>query len=86
MLEQMAEQVEEQDYKDWLSLPVTRLYLQLLRAWKESIKDQWAKGNFEDNTIEGTAQMNASARGSVAILDQLLEMDYEQFNEGIDSE
>jgi len=77
------EQVSEQDYKDWRAQVVTQALYRLLREWKESIKDQWARGNFEGDSIQETALMNVSARGSIDILQQLIDMDWEQFNEGM---
>jgi len=76
----------EEEYLEWLSNPVTQVYRLYLRAYREALKEQWARGQFSETTIEGTALADAAVRGEVASLDRLMSLEFEQLIEGIDDE
>ena len=53
----------------------------MLRLWKDNLKEQWASGYFQKETVEETALRNANALGVIAQLDRLLEIDLERMEE-----
>jgi len=73
------ESLTEEAFLGWKADPVTRLHYQLLRAWVEALKAQWAEGMFR---VEG----NEKALGQVELLNRLLELDLEQLVEGTSNE
>ena len=67
-------------------MSTTKEVLSLLNKWIADIKDQWARGDLQGPDIETTALANASAVGQVGILQQILELDYEQLSQGLRNE
>jgi len=84
----MAEQrlPMEAEFREWLEHPVTRAHQDLLRRWREGLKEQWAAGVFSSSRSNETHAANLQALGQVAQLDQLLKLDYEEFIEGLRNE
>ena len=76
----------EEEFLAWLEHPVTQSFQHLLKIWQDSLKDQWAAGNFQSEDVESTAFMNAVALGQSRILDRITELDYEQFAGGLEDE
>ena len=76
----------EEEFLGWKSQPVTRAVLNLLQKWEASLKDQWARGQFEFESSEATAIANAGALGEVNILQKIVGMDYVEFSEGFSDE
>ena len=77
---------KEEEYRDWLSHPVTQEFRELLRNWREDLKAQWEQGNFVGTSWEVTALANAEALGQVNMLKKLLELDAQQLEEGLKNE
>lgn len=65
------------EWKEWKLHPVTIEFFSSVKARIEDKKDQWANGNFTEETIDGTSQRNAEAIGAVVALSDLLETSYE---------
>lgn len=63
--------------------PVSQEYRRLLRNWREGIKEQWALGNFTAKSIEESVILNSEAVGQINNLDKLIELEYEEFSEGL---
>lgn len=78
--------VAEETFLEWKSLRATQEFFRLLEVWEESLKAQWAKGNFESTTMEETAMVNAGALGEISILRKIRAVEYEDFAEGLDDE
>jgi len=62
---------------------VTRAYLKVLSNWEEALKQQWANGELNGESMEATAMANAQAVGMVHQLKKLRGMDYDQFYEAL---
>ena len=56
----------------WLIHPVTEKHIDRLKEAKEEIKENWARGDYTTESIEGTIQKNSEALGSVGMIDQIL--------------
>jgi hypothetical protein len=73
--------ITEEEFLLWLEDPVTGA----LRDWasrsKMDLMEQWASGRFTDQVHFGAAVKNAEAIGRCAILDQIVEIDFEQLKE-----
>jgi hypothetical protein len=54
---------------------------QFLKSLRELAKEEWANGAFTDNSVDGTAQLNAEVIGKVRLLQDLLEVSYEWVTE-----
>lgn len=65
----------EEEFNQWLADPVTKVYYQLMRLWKESLKDQWSRGVFQKEDIQATSEANAAALGQIEQLNKLLDLD-----------
>lgn len=72
----------QRELDEWKTHPTTQLFLNSLRIWQKSIKNQWAAGQFNLDTIEATALANHKAASEYGIIDQILTLDAEAI-EGI---
>lgn len=72
--------VEEHLFQEWKDHPVTALLLKWVSEKREELKDQWARGAFMGPTFNECAVRNAAAQGAASILDDLLNISYEEFN------
>lgn len=71
----------EEDFKEWLSHPVTQLVLHaFMPACEQSLKDQWAAGNFTGNTLEVTMVANMQAVAQSQVYKELAELDFSKFS------
>ena len=52
---------------------------QLLRTWKEALKDQWASGMWVND-----APGNAAAIAQIDMINKLLDLDYTQVEDSLD--
>lgn len=79
----MSNLPEEKDFLEWLNHPVTRAYRDMLAAWEQTLKDQWADGRFchENEHIDNIA--NAGALAQLRQLRQLSDLDYDQLREAL---
>lgn len=69
----------EEEWENWLSLPTTRKYRKFLNQWRESLKEQWAKGQFTSQDREEMVTANFQALAEVQVLNRLANLDYEEF-------
>lgn len=77
----------EEMFADWLQHPVTELLRQrLLPKVRESLRDAWEAGNITAESVEGTAQLNATAIGRAGALRWLEQMTFEQMREELNDE
>jgi hypothetical protein len=67
-------------FKEWKSHPVTDLLLRWANEKKETLKEQWASGGFMGPSFDECVVRNAAAQGAISILDDLLNISYEEFN------
>jgi hypothetical protein len=80
-------EVKEQEWEEWKLNPVTQALLhQFLPAAKQSLMDQWAAGQFQDETEDCTLARNAAALGQIELIDRLKELTLEDFNDTITEE
>lgn len=84
---QQQNELSEDGFKDWMSLPITQLVFHtFLSLWQESLRQQWGMGNFQAATIEETALANAGAVAQVKLLSDLSQLDYEKLTEVLNDE
>jgi hypothetical protein len=80
-VEEVAKMVKEEEFLAWKLDPVTQAFLQGLTVWKEGLKEQWAAGNFQGETTGTTAMLSVGAQAKVGILEEIIDIDYEQFRD-----
>jgi hypothetical protein len=68
-------------FQDWQAHPISQLHKDLLEVWAERLKEQWAAGQFQHEDTYQTALANAQALGQVRLLQQLMELDHDSFEE-----
>lgn len=73
----------EEAFQGWKADPVTQDYYKLLREWRAALMEQWAAGQFNSDEPTVTHAANCGAVGEVRLLQKLLELDLEQFEEGL---
>lgn len=78
--------MKEEEYLTWRADPVTQEYLEILRLWREALKEQWARGEFNSDIPNETAIMNAGALREIACLNKLIDLDFEDIKETFDGE
>lgn len=76
MKELNLEEMNPEEYQAWLEDPTTQKFRKALRKWQESLKDQWATGQFQNESAQSTAMMNVGAQAQVQIIRQILDMDW----------
>jgi len=65
--------VDEISRREWEEHPLTKGLKELLRADMHIILTSWASGGYTSDTIDGTAQQNASALGELHALEKCLD-------------
>ena len=70
-----------EELEEWLHHPVTEAFQEFLRKWRESLQSQWAAGQFQVDNPEHTAAMNAGALGQIVMINHMLDLEYERFEE-----
>ncbi len=68
----MAELPARQMCLEWREHPVTRYLLEDLAEQVQELKDAWGRGAFTEETVDGTAQVNASSIGAVKALEETI--------------
>lgn len=76
----------KEEFLAWQTHPVTQAHQQMLRNFKASIHQQWESGQFQAETIEETALANAGALGSLSVLNDLIDIDFEKLEESLNDE
>lgn len=56
---------------------MTRVYKNLLNQWRESLKEQWAQGQFASDNREEMVTANFQALAEVSVLNKLAALEYE---------
>lgn len=69
----------EGEFLDWKAHPGTQQFREFLRKGREILKDQWEAGVFQSSKMEETHAANLQALGSIQQLNELIDLDYEQF-------
>lgn len=80
-LEERQASREEQEFLAWKSHPVTLRLLQLLRKWQEGLKDDWATGQFTEETEFKTAVTQAKALGNLQTCKRIEDLDYDELQQ-----
>lgn len=71
----------QKEFQEWKGLPQTEAFFGYISRKRSELIEGWARGAFTHDSIEGTAQLNAKALGSVEILDGILSVDEDSFDE-----
>lgn len=73
---------EKEEFEAWLALPTTQLYFHsFLPRAREILKDAWASGVYNRDTLEATSLANRDAVIQATTYQDLSELDYEKFHE-----
>ena len=76
----------EEEFLEWLSLPMTQAYLKMLKNWREGLKERWAQRSFLHDDYDRSQEDNAAALGQANLLENLQDLDYETFFGGLSDE
>lgn len=76
----------EQAWEVWVQEPVTLAHRNLLRRWVGALHEQWENRNYQGSTAHETATMNAVALAQVDLLNKLINLDYQQLEDGLTDE
>ena len=71
----------EEAFQGWKADPVTQDYYKLLREWRAALMEQWAAGQFQQESRDSILILNAAALGELRAYERLEELDYEQIEE-----
>jgi hypothetical protein len=63
-------------------LLATQKFLEYLKILREQSKESWANGAFTAESESGTIQTNAREIGRVMLLEDLINMNYDEIMEG----
>lgn len=85
-MEQEAKILSQEELQAWKADPTTRVIWEVLRKWKESLKDQWASGQFQTEDLTRSAIATTGALAQVQLLDRLLELDQTEIEETLREE
>lgn len=69
-------------FRAWQDHPVTALLFKYLEDKREDIKELWAHGSFNMATPYRSTIENASAQGACTLIDEILTLDSNIFEEG----
>lgn len=78
--------LSQEEFLAWKADPVTQVTYQLMRLWKEKLKEQWSKKVFQRDDPQSTAEANAAALAQIEVLDKLLEIDEVNIQEAFEDE
>lgn len=71
-----AKKERAERFLHWKTQPVTREFFSLLTKWRMGLMEQWAAGSFDDDS-------NLHSLGRVSQLNDLIDIDAEQLQDGI---
>lgn len=78
------EAIKPEEWEEWRLNPVTRaLFHHFLPRARLSLMEQWAAGQFQDETEERTLVRNTAALGQIECYERLREIQLQDFNEVI---
>ena len=63
--------------------PVTKELHKFLRQRRLDAMERWASGGFTSESVEGTSQLNSAALGGMKVLDEIINLSYEDVQEGL---
>jgi len=76
----------EEEVKGWLAHPTTRAFREMLRLGREELKERWARRMLRGETEHDTVILETVALAQIELTDKLLNLDYEQFIDGLTEE
>jgi hypothetical protein len=77
-------EVNLEEWEGWKLHKVTQVLLhRFLPMAKQSLMEQWAAGQFQGEQRDEVLIRNAAALGQIEVLDRLIEMTLDEFNETI---
>ena len=71
--------ISEEEFKGWLSHPVTQEIKRLLNEKREELRQAWEGGSFTDYEKDGTILVNVGNMGTCKGYAFIVELDYEQY-------
>ncbi len=69
--------VTEEEFKEWLTHPVTKEVMALLEARREELRRQWEGGSFTDYSQDTTVLVNVGNLGTCKGYAFVMELTYE---------
>ena len=73
-----------EEYKEWLTHPVTEVWFKFLDKTRESIKEEWANSIYTGAGNDETLQRNAAAIGQANLIKLLTDAAFEDIVETVD--
>lgn len=74
-MEELAHQLDKDQFQAWLDHPVTRDLFNFLRSKRDGLKEMWAGGGFAAPSIEEMVIRDAAAQSACSILQEILTLD-----------
>jgi hypothetical protein len=68
----------ESEFIDWLAHPATQALHRYLRAWSEDNKQNWARGDYMDESAFKTTAMNIASVAQCKMADLIVDLDYHE--------
>ena len=69
------QEMEREQFQAWKEHPVTQEVFRHLTNLRNSLKDQWAEGNFAAPSLDEMAIRNAAAQGAASAYQEILTLD-----------
>lgn len=70
----MTEPINKEAYLEWKHLPETKLFHQFLKDKRQALMEEWAEGQFQQQTMEQSAVLNSAAMAQAQCLLDLVEL------------
>lgn len=71
--------ISENEFKEWLLMPVTKELIRILNARREDLRQQWEGGSFTDYEKDGTVLTNVGNMGTCKGYAFVTDFTYEQY-------
>ena len=82
MSDKQVQALQASEFEDWLAHPCTTRLREAFRERKQAFMESWAAGDFTDTSNVATAMLNAEAIGACKILQQVIDLEYEDLYQG----
>ena len=71
--------INEEEFKGWLTHPVTKELRTVMARKRAKLRDQWEFGSFTHPEYITAAMYNANAIGKCQVYQEIQELDYDDF-------
>lgn len=77
----MALKVTKEEWEDWKAHPVTLVLEAYLKARRQALMEQWAAGQFQNESKDVTQIANQNALSEIHVATEIIELEFEQVSE-----